>query len=76
MPAWETQCEKCPRDGHSLPPAIEGVYTEGPPARVTPPNKRLPQGTGGEEEGVGHGTHILISHFLCVAFKTEEGVKY
>lgn len=44
-------------------------------AGVAPTNKLLPQGAGGEEGG-GHGTHILISNFLCVAFKTEEGVRY
>lgn len=46
-----------------------------PLAEVAPTNKLLPQGAGGEEGGE-HVTHILISNFLCVAFKTEEGVRY
>lgn len=48
---------------------------ESSPGKVTPPNKLLPQGTG-DGEGVGHGTQVLSSNFLCVAFKAEEGVRY
>lgn len=64
MPAWKTQCEKCPRDGHSLPSATEGSLQTVRLAGVAPTNKLLPRGTGGDEGGGTAPTSLLA--IFCV----------